>query len=296
MPVLFVVVLDDEKWRGRVGEPKIVVVDYHKGNLSSVVRGLARAGAAACTSDDPEQIRNADGLVVMYADSITPSMRRAIDETERRRAKLERVLRWRQKDLTLVLANIHDPHNVSAIYRSADAFGVAALHLYYTDTAFPELGKKSSASARKWVESVRHRSAEELYAALKAGGHQILATSCTPESKPLGAYDFTKPTAVIMGNEHSGVPAELNSLVDGEVYIPMYGMIQSFNVSVAAAVILSEASRQRVQAGMYDRPSYPPDELAARLEAFLLMIRRPPRSPLFPYTTLFRSVSFTRKR
>lgn len=56
-----------------------------------------------------------------------------------------------------------------------------------------------------------------------------------------------------MGNEHSGVPAELNSLVDGEVYIPMYGMIQSFNVSVAAAVILSEASRQRVQAGMYDR-------------------------------------------
>ena len=70
-----------------MGEPKIVVVDYHKGNLSSVARGLARAGAAACTSDDPEQIRNADGLVVMYADSITPSMRRAIDETERRRAK-----------------------------------------------------------------------------------------------------------------------------------------------------------------------------------------------------------------
>lgn len=172
--------------------------------------------------------------------------------------------RWRQKDLTLVLANIHDPHNVSAIYRSADAFGVAALHLYYTDTAFPELGKKSSASARKWVESVRHRSAEELYAALKAGGHQILATSCTPESKPLGAYDFTKPTAVIMGNEHSGVPAELNSLVDGEVYIPMYGMIQSFNVSGRRRPSsCRKPRRQRVQGGMYDRPSYPPDELAA---------------------------------
>ena len=189
--------------------------------------------------------------------------------TERRRAKIERVLGWRQKDLTLVLANIHDPHNVSAIYRSADAFGVAALHLYYTDTAFPELGKKSSASARKWVESVRHRNVEELYTALKAGGHQVLATSCTPGARPLGDYDFTRPTAVIMGNEHSGVPAELAPIVDGEVYIPMYGMIQSFNVSVAAAVILSEASRQRVVAGMYERPTYSEEEYAARLSAWL---------------------------
>ena len=72
-----------------------------------------------------------------------------------------------------------------------------------------------------------------------------------------------------MGNEHSGVPAELNSLVDGEVYIPMYGMIQSFNVSVAAAVILSEASRQRAGVGKIRPSSYPPDELAARLEAWI---------------------------
>ena len=189
--------------------------------------------------------------------------------TERRRAKLERVLRWRQKDLTLVLANIHDPHNVSAIYRSADAFGVAALHLYYTDTAFPELGKKSSASARKWVESERHKNSADLMRTLRGQGFQVLATSCSETARPLRAWDFIRPTAVIMGNEHSGVEEELLSLADGQLYIPMYGMIQSFNVSVAAAVILSEASRQRVQAGMYDRPSYPPDELAARLEAWI---------------------------
>ena len=72
-----------------------------------------------------------------------------------------------------------------------------------------------------------------------------------------------------MGNEHSGVPAELASIVDGEVYIPMYGMIQSFNVSVAAAIILSEASRQRVLAGMYERSSYTPEEYVARLEKWM---------------------------
>lgn len=189
--------------------------------------------------------------------------------SSRRREKLERVLGWRQKDLTLVLANIHDPHNVSAIYRSADAFGVAALHLYYTDTPFPTLGRKSSASARKWVDSVRHKTAEDMVSMLRAGGHQILATSFTPKARPLGEWDFTRPTAVIMGNEHSGVPEELQSVVDGEVYIPMYGMIQSFNVSVAAAIILAEASRQRVLAGMYDQPSYGEQEYAERLAAWV---------------------------
>lgn len=189
--------------------------------------------------------------------------------TPRRREKLERVLSQRQKDLTLVLANIHDPHNVSAIYRSADAFGVAAVHLYYTDTPFPALGRKSSASARKWVDSIRHKTVDDLRAALAGGDRQILATSCSPEAKPLGAYDFTRPTAVIMGNEHGGVPEELCGLAHGEVYIPMYGMIQSFNVSVAAAIILYEAARQRTAAGMYARPSYSGEEYAQRLAAWL---------------------------
>ena len=189
--------------------------------------------------------------------------------TPRRKARLEQVLRWRQKDLTLVLANIHDPHNVSAIYRSADAFGVAALHLYYTDTPFPVLGRKSSASARKWVDTVRHKDKEALFASLRAQGSQILATSCSAESRPLDSYDLTRPTAVIMGNEHAGVPEELAREVDGEVYIPMYGMIQSFNVSVAAAIILAEAARQRVRAGMYERPSFDEIEYAERLARWM---------------------------
>lgn len=189
--------------------------------------------------------------------------------TPERRARMQQVLARRQKDLTLVLANIHDPHNVSAIYRSCDAFGVPEVHLYYTHTAFPSLGRKTSASARKWVDSIRHKDRESLLAALRADGRQILATSCTPAARPLREWDFTRPTAVIMGNEHSGVDPELSDVVDGELYIPMRGMIQSFNVSVAAAVILAEAARQREAAGMYDAPTYSPQEYAERLAIWL---------------------------
>lgn len=189
--------------------------------------------------------------------------------TPEREATIRRVLACRQHDLALVMANIHDPHNVSAIYRSCDAFGVPVVHQYYTRTAFPHLGEKSSASARKWVASVRHSTPEDLVAALRAKNMKIYATSCSPAAKPVAEYDLAAPVAVIMGNEHSGVDAELLPLVDGELYIPMYGMIQSFNVSVAAALILSEASRQRALAGKYASPTCPPEALEAMVRDWL---------------------------
>ncbi|MCC8195175.1 MAG: tRNA methyltransferase, partial [Deltaproteobacteria bacterium] len=125
--------------------------------------------------------------------------------TPEREAKIRRVLGYRQHDLALVMANIHDPHNVSAIYRSCDAFGVPVVHQYYTRTAFPHLGEKSSASARKWVASVRHSTPESLMAALRAKDMKIYATSCSPGAKPVGEYDLSGPVAIILGNEHSGV-------------------------------------------------------------------------------------------
>ena len=189
--------------------------------------------------------------------------------TERRRAKIVKVLSQRQKDLTLVLANIHDPHNVSAIYRSCDAFGVPEVHLYYTDTPFPLLSRKTSASARKWVDTVRHSEKEDLRECLHSRGYHILATNCSPSARSFREYDLTLPTAIILGNEHAGVDEELFSIADGEIYIPMYGMIQSFNVSVAAALLLSEASRQRELAGMYKTTSFSDEEYQERLSAWL---------------------------
>ena len=186
--------------------------------------------------------------------------------TPERESRINRVLAQRQKGLGVVLANIHDPHNASAIYRSCDAFGVPKVFLYYTDTSFPALGARTSASARKWVKTERYNDPAALMEALKQEGMRVYATSCTDAARPMYDLDFTLPTAFIMGNEHRGVDPEFTTLVDGEVYIPMYGMIQSFNVSVAAALLLAEASRQRRAAGLYDNPSYNAEELAVLTE------------------------------
>lgn len=183
--------------------------------------------------------------------------------------RMENALRQRQQDLTVILANIHDPHNVSAIYRSCDAFGVAKVHLYYTNTPFPALGLKSSASARKWVETERHKNADEMFSSLHGQGIRILATSFSERSKSLWDWDFLLPTAIIFGNEHSGVERELVERADGELSIPMHGLIQSLNVSVAAAVVLAEAARQREKAGYYEKSRMPEEAFRAKLAQWL---------------------------
>lgn len=191
------------------------------------------------------------------------------NRTPERVAKIERVLHYRQKGLTLILSNIHDPHNVSAIYRSCDAFGVPEVQLHYTTTAFPTLGAKTSASARKWVKTRRHTDMQTMTGTLHNEGYRILATSCSPQAKSLYEYDLTSPVAFVLGNEHSGVEESFLPLVDGEVFIPMYGMIQSFNVSVAAAILLAEAARQRNIADMYTNSAYTDEEMATMLEEWL---------------------------
>lgn len=174
--------------------------------------------------------------------------------TERRKERIRRVLARRQKDFTLVMDNIWDPHNVSAVLRSCDAFGVLGVHLYYTTSEWPDLGKKSSASAKKWIERTRHSDGPAMIKAFRTQGYQVVRTGFSEKARPLASFDFTGPTAIILSNEHRGTAPELAELVDDELYIPMQGMVQSFNVSVAAALILYEAFSQRDAQGMYDRP------------------------------------------
>jgi tRNA (guanosine-2'-O-)-methyltransferase len=183
--------------------------------------------------------------------------------SDRRKERIREVLAKRQKDLTLVFDNVWDPHNVSAVLRSCDAFGVPEVHLYYTTSAFPDIGRKSSASARKWVRRTRHSDARAMTALLRERGMRILATGFSKTAKPLTEWDLAEPTAIVLSNEHGGTSSELLPLCDGMIYIPMSGMVQSFNVSVAGAIILYEAWRQRFVQGAYNRPTFSDEELGA---------------------------------
>ena len=189
--------------------------------------------------------------------------------TEQRIQRIRDVLAKRQKDLTLILNNIHDPHNASAILRSCDAFGVHGVQLYYTRESFPLVGKRSSASAKKWVDRIRHHDAAAMVSGLRAQGYQIIGTNLTVDAKPLPEWDFTGPTAILLGNEHRGQDPALDALIPDNLFIPMQGMIQSLNVSVAAAVILYEAWRQRHAHGCYERPSFDPDELEEQVRSWV---------------------------
>ncbi len=184
-------------------------------------------------------------------------------KSEARQKKIYTVLSRRQPDATIVMENIHDPHNVSAIFRSADAVGIPEVQLVYTNTEFPRIGKKSSSSANKWVTKRRFVSIKECYDALKSEGYRIYATRLDANAKPLYEVDFTQKIAIVMGNEHAGVSDEAALLADGTIMIPMMGMIQSLNVSVAAAVTLYEMLRQRLAAGQYGTPGYAKDAFDA---------------------------------
>jgi tRNA (guanosine-2'-O-)-methyltransferase len=175
----------------------------------------------------------------------------------------------RQPDLAVVFENIEDDHNVSAMLRSCDAVGAATAHLVYSIEERPEISKGVAASAQRWLDLCSYDSIEACYATLREAGFTIYATSLTHEAHELYDLDLTGPTAFVFGNESRGVSEAAVEGADGVVYIPMMGMVESLNVSVACSVALYEALRQRRAAGMYGTPSWPAEEADLRLRAWL---------------------------
>jgi len=191
--------------------------------------------------------------------------------TERRQDRIEAALRRRQDTLSLVLEDVHDVHNVSAVLRSCDAVGVLRVHLVYVEETPPakSFARTSSASASKWIEIVRHDSIEECYSRLRADGQRILVTALEPNSVDLYDTDLAAPVALVFGNEMRGVSDAAMTGADGLLFLPMMGMIQSLNISVACAITLYEALRQRRAAGLYDRPMASDEVLSAMRDDWL---------------------------
>lgn len=187
--------------------------------------------------------------------------------TEARLAKIKRVLSHRQGTACIVMENVHDPHNVSAVLRSCDATGIPEVHLlYHSGTDFPELAKSSSSSAVKWMPTIQHNSVAECYEHLRSRGFKILTTHLSADAVSLYDTDLTEPVALVFGNEHEGVSEEAVAKADGNIVIPQVGMIQSLNISVACAVSVYELYRQRDVKGMYDEVSLPQETYERRLK------------------------------
>ncbi|MEO6071186.1 MAG: RNA methyltransferase [Chitinophagaceae bacterium] len=167
--------------------------------------------------------------------------------------KITSVLSKRQTGLTVVLENVFDPHNISAVMRTCDAVGIQDMYVLNSVIPLPKKwGFRSSSSANKWVTVHQYNDVAACFTALRKKYDIILTTHLTEEAKSVYELDFTQKIALVFGNEHSGVSEEIRSLSDGNFLIPQVGMIRSLNISVACAVTLYEAYRQKVKNGDYE--------------------------------------------
>ena len=181
--------------------------------------------------------------------------------TDERRQKMEAVLSKRQNILTVVLENVFDPHNISAVMRSCDAVGVQ--EIYVINTKIPlhkKWGDRSSSSAHKWLTVHQYTDVAECFSILRNKFETILTTHLSSDAVSLYELNLTGKLALVFGNEHDGVSEELRDLSDGNFIIPQVGMIRSLNISVACAVSLYEAFRQKHLRGQYKQPSLTAEE------------------------------------
>jgi tRNA (guanosine-2'-O-)-methyltransferase len=169
-----------------------------------------------------------------------------------RYARICEMLARRQPDLTVCMEQVHKPHNVSAIVRTADAVGVHEVHAVWPGKNMRTMAS-SAAGSNSWVTVKTHPTIADAVTQLKSSGMQILATHLSDKAVDFRDIDYTRPTCILMGQEKTGITQEALDLADQDIIIPMIGMVQSLNVSVASALILYEAQRQRQNAGMYER-------------------------------------------
>ena len=187
--------------------------------------------------------------------------------TPERKHKLLTILNKRQSNLTVVLENVFDPHNVSAVMRTCDSVGIQDMYTINTRVApVREWGFKSSSSARKWVTTHQFTDAKDCFKELRSKYNKIFTTHLAEYSVGLYDIDFTESIALVFGNETYGVSDEIRAMADGNFVIPQVGIIQSLNISVACAVSIYEAYRQKKAAGHYEQSNLLPQQKMTLLQ------------------------------
>lgn len=183
--------------------------------------------------------------------------------TPERFRRISAVLNRRQPDLTVVTDEVHKGRNLSAIIRTCDAVGVDSIHAVMPAEGY-QVFNGTSASADKWVEVNHYSDIREPVERLRQQGYQLVAASLSASAVPFREVDYTRPTALVLGAEVKGLSDYSVANVDSQVVLPMMGMVESLNVSVACALILNEAQRQREAKRMYDRRRLPDEVFRAR--------------------------------
>ncbi len=194
--------------------------------------------------------------------------------TPERKEKFRRVAARRQPNLTVVLENIHDHHNIGAVLRSADSVGLVEIFVLNNEIGLARknlrLGKRTSAGARRWVDVHYYTDTETCFQHLRRRYETILGAQLTESARPLYDIDLTGSVALVFGNERDGLSRAVLKHCDGNFIIPQMGMVESLNISVACAVTLYEAFRQRRERGFYDqRPLLPPEGREALFAEYL---------------------------
>lgn len=194
--------------------------------------------------------------------------------TEERLHKFKIAAQRRQSNLTVILENVHDPHNLGAVLRSCDSVGINEIFVLYTDPSLVDrdhikLNKRTSSGARRWVDVHLYADVEACFAHVRKNYDKIYSTHLEEQPTSLYELDLTQSVALMFGNEKDGLSERSLSYSDGNFIIPQMGMVQSLNISVACAVSIYEALRQREVASMYtDNLPMTLEEQAALYESF----------------------------
>jgi tRNA (guanosine-2'-O-)-methyltransferase len=176
---------------------------------------------------------------------------------EQRLARMKRVIDNRTRNLAVVLEEVHDPHNIAAVLRSAESFGVQEVHIMHS-SGRAKISDRITQGCEKWLDLSFYKDVELGVKTLRDKGLALYVASFTPRSVPLDELDFSRPAALVFGNEHQGTSEFMEREADSVFTLPMFGFSRSFNISVAVALTIYTAVQKRIE--LFGRSGDLPDE------------------------------------